>query len=649
MEAQRPSRTQEILRQWILFIPLATALVGSLLVQRVSDRQQEILLPATFYVGALIVTSAMLHQRYLLNRNVDLTEQVQEAHAQLDDLHHLSVTLTKSLDAGEIARAALQHTQQMLGAQACALWLRADFLPPEVRHSFENTSGDQDHDAPADDALADDPTTPKRGERWLLVASSGFEGEMKNRLQDWEQTLNEGGWQRDELHCNIQGGLENNARLCSLVGFESAICTPVVMKGEANGALLVTSRRRLNREQAALAQSIAFITGPALHNSLIYQAASLRAEMDGLTNLFNHRAMQERLAQEVARVHRQRTQTPEVALAVATMDVNDFKIFNDTYGHATGDRVLRTISDTLRQTFRTSDIVGRFGGDEFVAILPDTDRAGAEVLCQRVAQSVAARHFEAPDGSTIQIRITCGVSDFPHDAEGAADLLRVADARLYVAKRRGVSVVEGEEARPATMQPRWADVGVLEALITAIDNKDRYTRAYSERVWHHALLLAQQMELPEDVIQATGLCSLVHDVGKIIVPDSILRKPGRLTAEEMSVVQQHPNFGAIIVRDVPHLDLVLGGVRHHHEHFNGSGYPDGLKGQNIPLLGRLLAVPVCFAAMTTDRPYRKALEIEDAMTEIKAGSGQLFDPEMVAAFERVMQENVALAMADGEN
>jgi len=637
MEEQRPSRTQEILRQWILFIPMVTALAGSLLVQRVSEHQQEILLPAMFYVGALIVTSAMLHQRYLLNRNLDLTEQVQQAHSQLDDLHHLSVTLTKSLDAGEIARAALQHTQQMLGAQACALWLRADFLPPEVRHKFENPNGEH----LGEELFDDDPTLPKQGERWLLAASSGFEGEMKNRLQDWGKKLNEGGWQRDELHCNVQSGQENNVHLCDLVGFESAICTPVVMKGEANGALLVTSRRRLNREQAALAQSIAFITGPALHNSLIYQAASLRAEIDGLTNLLNHRAMQERLAQEVARVHRQRVQTPEVALAVATMDVNDFKIFNDTYGHATGDRVLRTISNALRQTFRTSDIVGRFGGDEFVAILPDTDRTGAEILCQRVAQSVAARHFEAPDGSTIQIRITCGVSDFPHDAHSAADLLRVADARLYVAKRRGVSVVEGEEARPATMQPRWSDVGVLEALITAIDNKDRYTRAYSERVWQHALMLAQQMELPEDVIQAVGLCSLVHDVGKIIVPDSILRKPGRLTPEEMSVVQQHPNFGAIIVRDVPHLDLVLGGVRHHHEHFDGSGYPDGLKDHNIPLLGRLLAVPVCFAAMTTDRPYRKALEIEDAMAQIRAGSGQLFDPEMVAAFEQVMHADAA--------
>jgi HD-GYP domain-containing protein (c-di-GMP phosphodiesterase class II) len=183
----------------------------------------------------------------------------------------------------------------------------------------------------------------------------------------------------------------------------------------------------------------------------------------------------------------------------------------------------------------------------------------------------------------------------------------------------------------------WPTFGVLNTLITAIDNRDRYTRRYSEQVATLALRIGQQLELPAEMMEAIQTASLLHDVGKVAVPDAILRKPGRLTPQEIEQMQQHAEFGPLIVRGVPHLERVLEGVRSHHECWNGSGYPDGLQGEKIPFIARLLAVPVCFAAMTTSRPYRSALSVEEALSQIQAGRETQFDPQIVDAFVCVIQ------------
>ena len=153
--------------------------------------------------------------------------------------------------------------------------------------------------------------------------------------------------------------------------------------------------------------------------------------------------------------------------------------------------------------------------------------------------------------------------------------------------------------------------------------------------------MARQMEYSSETQRAVRIAGLLHDVGKIAVPDSVLRKPGRLNDDEFNIMQQHPVFGALIVKDVPNLPEVLGGIRHHHERFDGKGYPDKLRGEDIPLLGRLLAVPDCFSAMTTDRPYRKALTWSEAFSEIEKGKTTQFDPVMADAFLEVMARIVS--------
>jgi diguanylate cyclase (GGDEF)-like protein len=583
----------------------------------------------------------MLHQRRLYYLNLGLTERLHSTNQRLDILHRLALELNKSLDVVQVAQTVLEYTVRSLSVDAGAIWLRLDLLPtgafePGMLRNLPLTSSN---------ALAH--------RRWCCIASNGFElPAHRQKLEAWDTLLEKGECQGEQHLFRVT----DNPQLAPLSDkdslllgkiFEpsdSAVSVPIIWEGEIVGAFLLTDwNKQLRQDDVILLHDIALVAGPSLQNSLLYGAATARAEIDGLTGLYNHRVIHERLTQEIARVQRARVTHPKAKMSVAIMDLTDFKLFNDTYGHAVGDRVLRVVSDCLRTTFRASDIVGRYGGDEFVVILPETDGPGAETICGRAVNAVSTQPFEVSDGSKITVRLAAGVATFAEDGDNVTDLLKAADKRLYLAKGRGKlmieSVPEPNGVDTLVTEPMWQSLGVLEALITAINSKDHYTRRHSEAVWKYALLTAQEMGLTREELQAVHVASLVHDVGKIVVPDAILRKPGRLSPQEIQVMQQHTVFGSLIVKDVPNLDLVLGGVRHHHERWDGTGYPDALRGEDISLLGRLIAVPDSFIAMITDRPYRKAYTYEQALVEIERGSGVQFDPKIVKAFVNAVRKN----------
>jgi diguanylate cyclase (GGDEF)-like protein len=419
---------------------------------------------------------------------------------------------------------------------------------------------------------------------------------------------------------------------------------PIRSKGEVLGALGVVrplsaaGPAEIDDSERALVAAMALEVGSALQNSQLYQEASRLADRDSLTDLLNHRAIQGQLNAILSR-----SQRAESNFAVVMMDLNNFKFFNDTYGHAEGDRVLRIVAQCLREACRGSDILGRFGGDEFIALLLDTDAEGAVYACRRIAARVEEEGYQQRgDQRRIPITLSFGAAIYPEDGNTALELLAMADSNLYEAKRDGAGMLvkksqteDNIELKKLKEAGTGGSFGVLDALVTAIDNKDHYTRRHSEDVTYWASLMARQLEFSSETQRAVRIAGLLHDVGKIAVPDSILRKPGRLADDEFQIMQQHPVFGALIVKDVPNLPEVLGGIRHHHERYDGKGYPDKLRGENIPLLGRLLAVPDCFSAMTTDRPYRKALTWEEALSEIDKGKGTQFDPIMADAFLQV--------------
>ena len=226
-----------------------------------------------------------------------------------------------------------------------------------------------------------------------------------------------------------------------------------------------------------------------------------------------------------------------------------------------------------------------------------------------------------------------GIASFPEDSADRHDLIVTSDTNLGVAKDSDAKIVALTEMKRAHRELRGSSsFKMLDGMVTAVDNKDRYTRRHSEDVTEYALLIADQIGMDNDFKTTLRTGGLLHDVGKIGVPDDILRKPGRLEEFEYNVMKQHPTLGALIVGGVPGMEDILDAVKYHHERWDGKGYPEGLAGECIPLIARILAVADAMSAMTTDRPYRKGMSLETALNEVRKNSGTQFDPEMANAF-----------------
>jgi diguanylate cyclase (GGDEF)-like protein len=324
---------------------------------------------------------------------------------------------------------------------------------------------------------------------------------------------------------------------------------------------------------------------------------------DPLTKCLNRRGLRERADAELA--HSLRHGTP---FSVLVLDLDNFKQVNDSRGHSTGDAVLCRVVDCLGEVVRPSDAVGRLGGDEFAVLLPETSETEAAAVAARVTDALAA---DAP--------CSIGVASFPLDGNDLDSLLREADTRLYASRngRGGRAVAHGERLSWAT------------ALAEAVDMRMDTSHEHSRAVAGYAVTIAAELDWDDEALGLLHLAGMLHDVGKVAVPDGILRKPGPLTEVEFDEVRRHSTIGADLVARVEGLDPIVPWIRHSHEHFDGTGYPSGLRGEDIPLAARILLVADAFDAMTSDRPYRDALSHEEALRELEAHAGGQFDPRCV--------------------
>ena len=387
----------------------------------------------------------------------------------------------------------------------------------------------------------------------------------------------------------------------------------------------ITARKALKREQESL---------EAEREELLSQTEALlaialeRADHDPLTGLINHRAFHKRLQEETEAA--QRSGRP---FALLLIDLDNFKFFNDAYGHLAGDDLLRQVAQALLLNCRPQDTLARFGGDEFALLRPGATGADAACVAEGLREAVARVGYRPPGYDTsIPLSLSVGTAGAPEDGAGRVALLEAADARLRV-MRSGGGDDEGQAMRlRRTMTHSVEGFSMLDALVTAVDNKDRYTRKHSEDVMAYSVRIACALGLDAKTQHTVEVAALLHDVGKIGVPDAVLRKPGRLTEEEFAAVRQHPLMGAIIVGAVPGFEGALDAVRHHHERWDGEGYPFGLRGEETPLLARLMAVADAYSAMTTDRPYRKGMDPAKARHLLQEGAGTQWDPACVAAF-----------------
>ena len=361
------------------------------------------------------------------------------------------------------------------------------------------------------------------------------------------------------------------------------------------------------------------------------------SETDSLTGLLNHRMITERLSHEVARAHRY-----GIRFGLIVIDLDNFKLLNDTYGHPLGDEALRRIARLLEDNTRAADYIGRNGGDEFMLVLPEAGPPEVIGVAQKLQSALSRCALDAPDDCLVPLTMSLGLACYPEDGHDVNMLMALADANLYLSKARGGNTVTGGQIEPSADET--TSFGMLGSLVTLVDNKDRYTRHHSEEVTQFAIALARQLGLSDESQRMLRIAGLLHDVGKIGVPDRILRKPGRVTEDEFEIIKQHAVLGDAIVAAIPDLAEIRAAIVAHHERYDGGGYPNELRGEKIPLLGRILAVADAYSAMVSDRPYRKALSCEAAEAELIAGSGTQFDPVCVKAFLTVLHaEGRALA------
>jgi len=430
------------------------------------------------------------------------------------------------------------------------------------------------------------------------------------------------------------------------------LVVPLEVEGEGVLGLLHLSGvpsglRHDDRDALAILATQAAI---ALQNARLHERALAQASEDGLTGLINHRAFQTRLEGEVARTRRSGR-----PLCLMMIDLDDFRAVNNTYGHQAGDATLQAIAAAIRSSVRASDVAARYGGDEFAVILPETDIEEALDLAHRVLSALAA--FQVLDsGVTIRTAASLGVAALPLHADTREELVRAADRAAYAAKRAGKGRVGRPEDAPLILpddpvalaeQLRHANVATVEALAAAVDAKDPYTRGHSQRVSHYAEGIARALDLEAGDVARIRLAGMLHDVGKIGIPDAILTKPGALSAEEIVVIHQHPAIGERMLANVPFLHDILPAIRHHHERWDGRGYPDGLPGPAIPPDAAVLAVADAFDAMTSNRNYRLALSVSDARLRLHEGAGTQFDPDAVAAFDRAYGLGLMGALSAG--
>lgn len=391
----------------------------------------------------------------------------------------------------------------------------------------------------------------------------------------------------------------------------------------------------------------------------VYEQVERQAVTDPMTGLYNRRYFQEQLSKEFDRCQRYGHQ-----LSYIIADLDYLKKINDTLGHQFGDAAIKHISQVLKRCVRDNvDTTARYGGEEFIVLLPETDAEGARVVAERMCAAIREKEVDGIGTVTASI----GVCTFPTDTQDREQLTELADQALYLAKHRGRNRVctvsndlmpslkeRGEEALHITQEAvkkktqelpsidlkliaEHGILGLLGTVIKMIEERDAYGTDRSPRAAEYASRISLALRLSKEHTTIISLSAILNNLGKIAVDEEVLKKTGPLTEDEQKMLQSSPSMAAKILEPARHLHRVASVVEAYHEHWDGTGYPKGLKGEDIPLESRIIALVDAYVAMTSDRPYRKALAKQKALSELQNGAGKEWDPRLVKLFLAILQ------------
>jgi diguanylate cyclase (GGDEF)-like protein/putative nucleotidyltransferase with HDIG domain len=416
----------------------------------------------------------------------------------------------------------------------------------------------------------------------------------------------------------------------------------------------------LRETQVDLVFMYAHSISSAIANSMVYTQSRLQAITDPVTGLYNHR-----FYQETIKVELDRCLANQKPLSLIVLDIDSFKQFNDLYGHSVGDLALKAVANIIQESINGMGVASRYGGDEFVIILPSVTNKQAFEIAELIRRKVFVCSYIPEHEALASLKVSLGVATAPRSGKTPEELFSAADSSLYIAKYAGNHSVQSDDElsdyEPYTNIPALPkyteskkmlalqeafskistmDFEMIEAFIVAVDARDHYTYDHSDNVSSYSSRLAQKMNLPSDDVERVRLGALLHDIGKIGIPDSILNKPGKLTGEEFEIVKQHPIIGAKIIQPINSMSVYCRIIMYHHEWFNGNGYPYGLKEGEIPLEARIVSICDAFDAMTTDRPYHRAMPKEKALRVIEEMVGTQFDPEVWVYFNEMITDEI---------
>ncbi len=402
------------------------------------------------------------------------------------------------------------------------------------------------------------------------------------------------------------------------------------------------------------------------HNLDLLERSDEFINTDSLTLLYNHRGFQEILTNEISR-----SETNKQKLSIIMMDINNITKINRELGHAKGDEVIKLVAEKVRQNVREGDTAGRYGGDEIAIVLPNTDSAQAKYVAEFLTYSLSCCFID----DIGPIKVSVGVATYPDCAQDKEKLLILAEQAMYISQAKGYkdgmsAIISSSDfnfwddvalkSYAEVVSKRHSQLGinfeeellnkfnndhdlsdtrtweVATSLAGAIDAKDPYTKGHSTSVSKYAEALARAINLPEKEVERITLGALLHDVGKIGIPENVLKKEGPLSDDEWAIMKQHPVIGVEkVLQPNPNLRDLIPIVKYHHERIDGKGYPENLLSESIPLAAKIVAIADTYHALISDRPYRKGMNIEKAFSILEEGAGSQWDEHLVRTFIQI--------------